>query len=240
MLDIQFFLHPPYVSFDERLLPARNLIKVDPRDCIVPGDISAAAFFLVAAALLPGSDLTIERVGLNPTRTQVLDTLRALGADIVVEDARTEANEPLGDVRVRGRGRLAPARADAHILRGPLIAGLIDELPILAVLGTQVEGGLTIRDAAELRVKETDRIGALVTNLRALGAEVEEYADGLAVAGPVRLRGARLDAYGDHRIAMAATVAALVAEGPSEIAGADCVRISFPDFFPVLESVTER
>jgi 3-phosphoshikimate 1-carboxyvinyltransferase len=125
-------------------------------------------------------------------------------------------------------------------LSGALIAQLIDELPMLAVLGTQVEGGLTIRDAAELRLKETDRISATVANLRAMGAEVEEYEDGLAVAGRTRLRGARLDAKGDHRIAMAAAIAALVAEGESEIIGAECVGVSFPEFFPVLESVIER
>jgi 3-phosphoshikimate 1-carboxyvinyltransferase len=220
------------------------------RDCAIPGDISAAAFFMVAAALLPGSDLTLPDTGLNPTRTQIIDTLRALGADVRVEALADEANEPTGDVRVRGG--LAATRSDptvravlasaggTHVLRGALIAGLIDELPILSVLGTQLEGGLAIHDAGELRVKETDRIRAMVTNLRALGAEVEEYEDGLAVAGPARLRGARLEAYGDHRIAMACAVAALTAEGASEIVGADCVAVSFPDFFARLAEVAER
>jgi 3-phosphoshikimate 1-carboxyvinyltransferase len=121
-----------------------------------------------------------------------------------------------------------------------LIANVIDELPVLSVLGTQVEGGLEIRDASELRVKETDRIGAMVKNLRALGAEVEEYADGLRVRGRTELRGARLESYGDHRIAMASAVAALMCKGESELSGADAVAVSFPEFFTLLESVTER
>ena len=208
------------------------------RDCVVPGDLSAAAFFLVAAALLPDSDLTLAGVGLNPTRAQLVATLRALGADVQVADVREQTNEPAGDLRVRGS--LRPAAAGANVLGGPLIAALIDELPILCVLGTQLEGGLTIRDAGELRVKETDRIRAMAANLRALGAEVEEYEDGLSVNGPVALRGARLDAHGDHRIAMASAVAALVAAGDSEIVGADCVAVSFPDFFALLEAALER
>ena len=141
---------------------------------------------------------------------------------------------------MRGTGGLTPTATDANILRGELIAGLIDELPILCVVGTQVVGGLEIRDASELRVKETDRIGAMVKNLRALGAEVEEFADGLRVGGRTRLRGARLESFGDHRIAMACAVAALIAEGESELDGAESVAVSFPGFFELLESVTER
>src|ERR1041384_4717599 len=165
------------------------------RACVLPGDISSAAFFLVAATLLPPSELTIKDVGLNPTRTQILATLAALGADVQVEQGRAQTNEPVGAVRVRGHGRLAPARRGANVLRGSMIAALIDELPILCVLGTQIEGGLTIREARELRVKETDRISAMVKNLRTLGAEVAEYEDGLFVNGPVALHGAQLDAY---------------------------------------------
>jgi 3-phosphoshikimate 1-carboxyvinyltransferase len=223
------------------------------RDGTVPGDISSAVFFLAAAALLPGSELLIEGVGLNPTRTRVLSTLGRLGADVQAEavsavssgeqSSEGDFNEPSGRISIRGsRAGLAPREPGrSNILSGPLIAQLIDELPMLAVLGTQVSGGLTIRDAGELRLKETDRISATVENLRAMGAEVEEYEDGLAVAGGARLRGARLDARGDHRIAMASAVAALVAEGPSEIDGAaECVGVSFPGFFSVLESVVER
>ena len=210
------------------------------RDVTVPGDISSAAFLVAAAAMLPGSELAVEGVGLNPTRAQLLEVLRALGADVRAEGARDEANEPVGDILARGSLGLAPARAGANRLGGARVGGLIDELPVLAVLGTRVEGGLEIRDAAELRVKESDRIRATVSNLRAMGAEVEEYEDGLAVSGPVRLRGARVRAYGDHRIAMAFAVAALAAEGDTEIEGADCVSVSFPEFFPLLESLIER
>ncbi|HYG11780.1 MAG TPA: 3-phosphoshikimate 1-carboxyvinyltransferase [Pyrinomonadaceae bacterium] len=212
-----------------------------PQDCNIAGDISSAAFFVAAAALLPGSDLTLAEVGLNRTRTGILDTLQRLGADVVVADRRAESGEEVGELRVRGHdGGLAPQAAGANVIRGELIANLIDELPILCVVGTQVEGGLEIRDAAELRVKETDRIGAMVRNLRALGAEVEEYADGLSVRGRTRLRGARLESFGDHRIAMACAVAALISEGESELTGAEAVAVSFPEFFTMLESVTRR
>ena len=213
-------------------------VSLHARSCDIAGDISSAAFFMAAAALLPGSDVILEEVGLNRTRTQILDTLQRLGADVSIGDARVESNERRGELRVRGG--LAQPAAGANILRGELIAALIDELPVLCVVGTQVDGGLEIRDAAELRVKETDRIGAMVRNLRAMGADVEEYADGLRVEGRTRLRGARLESFGDHRIAMACAVAALVAEGESELSGAESVAVSFPEFFEMLEAVTER
>ncbi|MCA1613821.1 MAG: 3-phosphoshikimate 1-carboxyvinyltransferase [Acidobacteria bacterium] len=210
------------------------------RDVSVPGDISSAAFLFAAAAMLPGSELTVEGVGLNPTRAGVLEVFSALGADVRAGGEREESNEPVGDIRARGRGGLAPARDGANRLGGARVGVLIDELPVLAVLGTRVEGGLEIRGAKELRVKESDRIRAVVDNLRAMGAEVEEYEDGLAVCGPARLRGARVRSHGDHRIAMAFAVAALAAEGDTEIEGAGCVSVSFPDFFPLLESLIER
>ncbi|MDT7807153.1 MAG: 3-phosphoshikimate 1-carboxyvinyltransferase [Acidobacteriota bacterium] len=211
------------------------------RDMTVPGDISSAAFPLAAALMLDGSELELEGVGLNPTRTAILDALRSLGAVLDVTGEREQSNEPVGDISVRGTGGLAPSARGANVIRGSVIAQLIDELPVLAVIGTCVEGGLEIRDARELRVKESDRISATVANLRAMGAEVEEFEDGLRVSGRTRLRGARLQSFGDHRIAMAFAVAALAARGETEIEGAEeCVRISFPEFFPLLESVTER
>ncbi|MDX6272244.1 MAG: 3-phosphoshikimate 1-carboxyvinyltransferase [Acidobacteriota bacterium] len=224
----------PFVSLE-------TPIGLRARDCNIAGDISSAAFFAAAAALVPGSDVTLAEVGLNPTRTGLLDVLRRLGADVSVTGERTESGEEVGELRVRGHdGGLAAVSANANVLGGELIANVIDELPILCVLGTQVEGGLEIRDAAELRVKETDRISAMVKNLRALGAEVEEYADGLGIDGRTPLRGARLESFGDHRIAMACAVAALIAEGESELEGAEAVAVSFPEFFTMLESVTER
>ncbi|HLL75032.1 MAG TPA: hypothetical protein VK421_07175, partial [Pyrinomonadaceae bacterium] len=160
--------------------------------------------------------------------------------DVAVADEREESNEPAGDVSVRGTGILAPTNAGANRVGGALSAALIDELPVLAVAGTRVEGGIEIRDAAELRVKESDRISATVANLRAMGAEVEEHEDGLTVAGPVCLRGALVRSYGDHRVAMAAAVAALTARGDTEIEGAECASVSFPEFFPLLESIAVR
>ena len=183
----------------------------------------------------------IENIGLNPTRSQFLSVLRSLGADIETGNIRRQGNEPAGTVRVRGgmgpASDSGAANSKAHYLRGSMIPGLIDELPLLAVFGTQIEGGIEIRDAAELRVKETDRIAATVANLRAMGAEVEEYNDGFKVKGPIRLRGATVDSRGDHRIAMAFAVAGLIAEGESEVEQAECVAVSFPEFFDLLGSV---
>lgn len=213
------------------------------RDVAIPGDISSAAFFIAATALLPGSMLEIRDVGLNPTRAKILRLLQSLGARITVREMREHCGETVGHVQIRASGNcLSPAKpGDTNFLRGSLVPQLIDELPLLAVVGTQIEGGMTIRDAAELRVKESDRISATVENLRAMGASVEEYEDGLAVDGPQRLRGARLDARGDHRIGMAFTVAALAASGASDIVGAEeCVGVSFPEFYHLLANVTER
>ena len=225
------------------------------RDVVVPGDASSAAFLVAAAALLEGSRLEIEGVGLNPTRTEFLEVLGRCGAALSVEARRTENFEEMGDLIVRGTGGLSTVGGGENSLGGnsrggnPLggnrlggsaIAALIDELPVLAVVGTQLEGGLEIREAGGLRVKESDRVAATVENLRAMGAQVEEFTDGLAVGGRQALRGARLKAHGDHRIAMAFTVAALVAEGETEIEGAECVAVSFPEFFHLLESVIVR
>ncbi len=209
------------------------------REVRIPGDISSASFLIAAAALLPDSKLDIESVGINPTRTMFLGHLQSLGLAIEIEETQDNCNEPVGDVHVTG-GLGLDSKGNPIQVKGGLIPQLIDELPLLAVVGTQLQGGLEIRDAGELRSKESDRISATVKNLRAMGAEVEEFEDGLMVAGPTLLRGARVESYGDHRIAMAFTVAALIAQGVSEIDGADCVAVSFPEFFEVLESIVER
>jgi 3-phosphoshikimate 1-carboxyvinyltransferase len=225
----------------EGAIPIDGPRSLAARDVSVPGDISSAAFLIAAAALLPESNLEVEDVGLNPTRTMFVSMLRSLGVVIEVTDEREEAHEPVGRVRVKGKLSAEPPSAvDSTLVRGNLIARLIDELPLLAVVGTQLPGGIEIRDAAELRRKESDRISATVKNLRAMGAEVEEFEDGLRVHGRTQLRGAMLDSYGDHRIAMAFAVAALTATGDSEIAGAECVSVSFPDFFTVLDGLVER
>ncbi len=205
----------------------------------IPGDVSSAAYFVTAAMLLPESKLTIEGAGLNPTRAAFLSVLSSWGADISTSALQTERNEPFGTIDVRG-GLAATVSDSDRILSRSMIPSLIDELPLLAVVGSQIHGGIQIRDAAELRHKESDRLATTAANLRAMGAEVEEFDDGLAVSGPTKLHGALIDSHGDHRIAMAFSVAALVAEGDTEINGAECVAISFPEFFTLLESVTQR
>jgi 3-phosphoshikimate 1-carboxyvinyltransferase len=211
------------------------------RDLNIPGDISSAAFLIGAAALLPGSELRVQNVGLNATRVQALTLLSSFGFDIEIRNQREDCNEPLGDLVVKHTAETLAAQSDRpHRVDGPSVAQLIDELPLLAVIGSQLAGGLEIRDAAELRMKETDRIAATVTNLRAMGAAVDEFEDGLAISGPTALKGAQLNAFGDHRIAMAFSVAALLADHESEILGADCVAVSFPGFFDLLSSVVER
>jgi len=206
---------------------------------IIPGDVSSAAYFIAAAMLLPESKLRIEGVGLNPTRAAFLTVLTSWGANVTTDDLQTERNEPYGTINVRG-GLTGIATESDRTLSRSMIPSLIDELPLLAVVGSQIEGGIQIRDAAELRLKESDRLAATAANLRAMGAEVEEFDDGLAVAGPMQLHGAPIDSHGDHRIAMAFSVAALIAEGETELAGAECVAISFPEFFTLLESLAKR
>ena len=210
------------------------------REVNVPGDISSAAFFIAAGALLKDSSLEIENVGLNPSRVEFLNVVKSSGLSVNFQDEREQANEPVGAIRVDG-SHMAKERKDSPMtIDGDLIAGLIDELPLLAVMGSQLGGGIEIRNAGELRVKEADRIAATVAGLRAMGADVKEFDDGLRVGGRTRLRGARIDSRGDHRIAMTFAVAGLLAEGDTEIIGAECVGVSFPEFFELLSAVVER
>jgi 3-phosphoshikimate 1-carboxyvinyltransferase len=203
------------------------------QDLTVPGDISSAAFFLVAGLLVPGSELIFQNIGLNRTRTAIIDFLRTIGGDIRTLGCASRNGEPVGSLGVTAgplRGGEIPAE---------MIPGLIDELPVLAVLGTQTENGLVFRGAHELRVKESDRIAAVADNLRRMGAEVEEFPDGLRIAGRQRLKGAEISSYGDHRIAMAFAVAGLIADGTTAIHDSDCVQISFPAFYEILAAVTQ-
>ncbi|MFQ5694519.1 MAG: 3-phosphoshikimate 1-carboxyvinyltransferase [Terriglobia bacterium] len=200
----------------------------------LPNDLSAAAFFLVAGLLLPETNLVLPQVGLNPTRAALLDFLAPQGAEIKILEVEEAQGELRGNLHVLGGRQLT-----GGTIEGALTAKLIDEVPVLAVLGTQTEDGLRLRDAAELRVKESDRLAALAANLRRLGAQVEEHPDGLTLPGRQRLRGATVQSFGDHRIAMAMAVAGLVAEGPTTIENADCVEISFPGFFEVLTGLSE-
>jgi 3-phosphoshikimate 1-carboxyvinyltransferase len=200
------------------------------RDFDVPGDTSSAAFWLVAAAAQPKSHLLVKNIGLNETRTGVLAILLRMGAH-VHESITSDEPEPVGTVEIRG-GRLK-----GTVIAGKEIPSVIDELPILAVAGALAHGKTVIADAAELRVKETDRLAAIATNLRALGAQVVETPDGLEIIGGQALRGARLDSYGDHRIAMAFAIAGLFAEGETTIANVECVATSYPGFDKQLEEI---
>jgi 3-phosphoshikimate 1-carboxyvinyltransferase len=226
----------------ERFASVSGPASFDSRDVSVPGDISSAVYFIAAAATLDGSSLEIVNVGLNPTRTMFLEQMRALGFSIDSGDLREECNEPRGTIRVSGSRASSHEREpqNSFTLPSALIPQLIDELPLLAVVGSQITGGIEIRDAAELRVKESDRIATTVAGLRAMDAEVEEFEDGLRVSGPTRLRGAQIDARGDHRIAMTFAIAGLLGTGETEIMDAECVSVSFPEFFDFLKSVVER
>jgi 3-phosphoshikimate 1-carboxyvinyltransferase len=197
----------------------------------VPGDFSSAAFFIAAALLLPGSEFVIENIGINPTRTAFLEVVREMGAAVERLNVKNESYEPAADLVVRHQ----PLRGVS--VSGQRIPLLIDEIPILAVLATQAEGETRISDAGELRVKESDRLSALAHNLRAMGAAVDEFADGLVVGGPTRLRGAEIESYNDHRIAMAFAIAGLMADSPTTIHGAECADISFSGFFERLRKV---
>ena len=201
------------------------------RALVVPGDLSSAVFWMVAAAALPGSEVTIEDVGLNPTRVGVLEILRRFGASVdVEEDARADTAEPMGTIVVRHHTLL-----DIQIARHE-IPGVIDELPALAALATH-GGGLSVSGAGELRVKESDRISALAEGFRCMGADIEEQPDGFQVRATRQLRGGEVDAHDDHRLVMAFAVAALGASGPTTIVGADAAAVSYPEFFSVLESL---
>lgn len=200
----------------------------------VPGDISSAAFFLCAAAIFPKSNLVIEGLLLNPTRASLLDVLRGMGARISVINLEEQNGELVGTVKIE-HGRLTGAT-----ISGGQSVALIDELPVLAAIAPFTPQGIEIRDAKELRVKESDRIALVARNLRAMGAQCDEHEDGLSVPGNQTLHGAEIDSAGDHRIAMAFSIAALRAQGESVIHGADSARISFPEFFKMLEGVVER
>ncbi len=200
----------------------------------IPGDLSSAAFFLCAAGLFPGSQLTVPNLLMNPTRARLLDVLMQMGLRISVTQLEEINGELVGSLQVEG-GKLKGAK-----ICGGDSAALIDEIPVLAAIAPFTEQGIEVRDAKELRVKESDRIAAMATNLKRMGAQVEEFEDGLKIPGGQHLRGAEIDSCGDHRIAMAFAVAALRADGETLIHGADSAGISYPAFFETLESITER
>lgn len=224
-------------EFGASVEAANATIRVHPRpelharQLAVPGDLSTAVFFLGAALILPGSSLVLHNVGLNPTRTRILDFFISMGASIHLAAVQMRDSELVGDISVQ----FSPLAGGK--ICGAAVAELIDELPMLAALGPYTEKGIEIRDAQELRVKESDRIAALAAGLREMGARVEEFPDGIQVAGrgTRKLQGATVEPRGDHRIAMALSIAALGADGKTVIRDADCVGVSFPGFFESLE-----
>jgi 3-phosphoshikimate 1-carboxyvinyltransferase len=225
-------------EFGARIRTAVGRIEIDGGNALhgkefaVPGDLSSAAFFIAAALAVPNSTLRLTGVGLNPSRSAFIQLLERMQAKITIENRSISGGEPIGDV-VATTSDIAGME-----ISGSWIPNVIDEIPMLAVLGTRMRNGIRIRDAAELRAKESDRIRAVAANLRALGAVVEEYPDGLFVPGPQTVRGGVVDSFGDHRIAMAFAVAGLFAESPVTIKDPACVSISFPGFFELLRQVT--
>jgi 3-phosphoshikimate 1-carboxyvinyltransferase len=199
----------------------------------VPGDISSAAYFIVAALLVPEAEVLIQNVGINPTRDGILRVCQAMGADITILNQNTDDGEPVADLLVRH------SSLKATTVEGELIPTLIDEIPVLAVLACYANGTTIIKDAAELKVKESNRIAVMVENLSAMGADIEETEDGMIIHGGKPLHGATIQSHADHRIAMSFAIASLVADGETNIEGADCVKISYPEFYHDLEQLTK-
>ncbi|MEK4494361.1 3-phosphoshikimate 1-carboxyvinyltransferase [Ureibacillus sp. FSL W8-0352] len=195
----------------------------------VPGDISSAAFFLVAGAIVPNSEIVLKNVGINPTRAGIIEVMQQMGANVTVDQELSDAAEPTATITIR------TSNLKRTTIEGDIIPRLIDEIPIIALLATQAEGTTIIRDAEELKVKETDRITAVVTELKKLGADITATDDGMIINGPTSLKGAKLSTYGDHRIGMMAAIASLITDSPIEIDDADCIAVSYPTFFDHLD-----
>lgn len=213
------------VAVDRQKITIAGRPRLAGRALVVPSDLSSAAFFLVAALLVPGSQLTIRGVGLNPTRSALLDFLTSMGAKIAIPELASQNGELVGEIRVEY------SELQGGVIEGALTAALIDEIPVLAVLGAVTEQGMTVKDAGELRIKETDRIHTVTENLRRLGVKAEETSDGMIIPGRQKFRAAAFDSFGDHRVAMAFAVAALRADGESVIEGAEAASVSFPEFW---------
>ncbi|HIS31864.1 MAG TPA: 3-phosphoshikimate 1-carboxyvinyltransferase [Candidatus Limivivens intestinipullorum] len=223
--------------FGARVHVQGTTVSIEPRPSLegqkveVPGDISSAAYFLAAGLLVPGSELLIKNVGINPTRDGILRVLKQMGADLSLENIRQDRGEPSCDILVKS------SSLNAVSIGGSLIPALIDDLPVIAVLAAFAQGTTVIRDAQELKVKESNRIDTVVENLQAMGVSAEAAPDGMIIHGGRPLQGAVIDSHQDHRIAMAFTVAALASEGTTVIRGADCVNISYPGFYRDLKAL---
>ncbi len=220
------------VEVDGLTVKVKGNPRLTARKVVIPGDISSASFFIVAAAMLPGSDVTVTGVGINPTRKAILEVLRKMGAGVEISPVGNGLFEPLADISVKG-GRLRPVN-----LEGDIIPRVIDEIPIIAVAAALAKGESRIRGASELRVKETDRIKALSVNLAKLGVDVEEVPDGLIIRGGNPLKGCETDSFGDHRLAMAMVVAGLSAQGETTVRDTDCINTSFPGFMDTFCKLT--
>jgi 3-phosphoshikimate 1-carboxyvinyltransferase len=220
------------LTVERKVITLQGRPRLTGRELVVPSDLSSAAFFLVAALLIPGADLYIKGVGLNPTRSALLDFLTSAGANVRIESLAQVNGELIGDLRVRH------SAVRGGVIEQDMAAALIDEIPVLAVLGAASEEGLTIRDARELRIKETDRIATVAENFRRMGIQVEETPDGMVIPGKQKFRAGNFDSFGDHRIAMAFSVASLAGDGPSTIENAGAASVSFPEFFSILGQVT--
>ncbi|HVP45754.1 MAG TPA: 3-phosphoshikimate 1-carboxyvinyltransferase [Bryobacteraceae bacterium] len=219
------------VRVERRVISLQGRPRLTGRELFVPADISSAAFFLVAALLVPGSELVLRGVGLNPTRSTLLDVLVSMGGSIRVLDVEQRNGELVGQILAKS------SDIRGGVIEKETTAALIDEIPVLAILGAASQEGLLVRDAAELRVKETDRIATVSENLKRMGVQCEVMPDGIRIPGGQRFRAAELDSFGDHRIAMAFSIAALLADGACEIRGAEAASVSFPEFYRILRQV---
>ena len=221
------------LNIDSSTIMLASSERLSPFDLEIPADLSSAAFFLVAGCLIPNSEIIIRGLGLNHTRTGLLEVMSMMGVDIKVENRRIMGTEPVGDLGVQ------TSELHATMIGGSLVVRMIDEFPALAVAATQAQGETVVYDAAELRVKESDRIAAIATELQKMGAQIEERADGFVIQGPTPLRGAVVDSHADHRLAMALAVAGLIAEGETVINGVECIEDSFPRFEDTLRGVCQ-
>lgn len=220
------------VEIDQLEVAVKGPAKLKAADIEVPGDISSAAFFMAAAAILPGSECTICNVGINPTRIGIINILQEMGTSITIANPSIENGEPRADIIIHGRS------LKGTLIDGPVIPSIIDEIPILAIAATMAEGETVVKDARELRFKETDRINAVTQNLQKMGIKLRVQEDGFVIKGPQKPKSAEIHSFGDHRIAMAFAVAGLVAEGETLIHDVDCVDTSFPGFFEKLKAVS--
>ncbi len=220
------------ITVSGNTIGVKGFPRLTAREITVPGDVSSAAFLMVAASLLPGSDLVISNVGINPTRSGIIEVLARMGSDIKILGEREEGGEPVADIRVRYAGRLSGVT-----LGGELIPSLIDEVPALAVAAALADGITEIRNAGELRIKESDRIAAIAGMLSGFGANTAELPDGLLIHGGRTLTGCECESQGDHRIAMAAAIAGLLARSNTVVQGSECIDVSFPGFYDLLDSI---